>query len=111
MKCTQKDCYIHLGIGCSMGEPKPENCKYAEVEAKQSTFNIGDEITAKFKNFLGEELTVKGNIREILTGVLCCNDVISGRSFAVNFDEVLSHTSCLIEVGQALKGNVSNGSE
>lgn len=56
-----------------------------------SEFKVGDEITAKFKNFLDQELVVTGHIREIRSGVLCCNDNETGRSFAVNIDEVIAH--------------------
>lgn len=57
----------------------------------KSIFKVGDEITAKFKNHLGHELTVTGLIREVKNEVLFCNDNETGRPFAVNFDEVMSH--------------------
>lgn len=56
----------------------------------QGNFKVGDEITAKFKNHLDQELTVTGQIHEIKNDVLCCKDQETGRSFAVNSDEVVS---------------------
>ncbi|ENX33493.1 hypothetical protein F889_02153 [Acinetobacter colistiniresistens] len=63
------------------------------MNAKQE-FKVGDEITAKFKNHLNQELTVTGRIREVNNEVLCCNDLETSRPFAVNFDEVINHKVC-----------------
>lgn len=35
MKCSQKECYVDLGIGCSMGEPSLENCEHLPNEYKR----------------------------------------------------------------------------
>lgn len=68
---------------------------YVILDGKKTTecsqyheFKFGDEITAKFNNFMNQELIVTGIVREVKKGVLCCNDKITGRSFAINFDEL-----------------------
>lgn len=35
MKCTQKDCCVDMGVGCSMGEPNLENCEHLPTEYKR----------------------------------------------------------------------------
>ncbi|EPJ8738348.1 hypothetical protein QQA06_10680 [Acinetobacter baumannii] len=57
-------------------------------EPAMSEFKVGQEIKGKFKNFFGEEVVVDGRIREIKHGVLCCNEISSGRPFFVHPKEV-----------------------
>ncbi|MDM1021625.1 hypothetical protein QSV37_15130 [Acinetobacter sp. VNK23] len=46
MKCTKKNCYVDMGIGCEMGEPDPCDCKYAVKDVIQFIKDQGIE-TAK----------------------------------------------------------------
>lgn len=59
-----------------------------QKEPAMSEFKVGQEIKGKFKNFFGEEVVVDGRIREIKHGVLCCNEISSGRPFFVHPKEV-----------------------
>ncbi|MEI1709723.1 hypothetical protein V8Q18_09255 [Acinetobacter baumannii] len=53
-----------------------------------SEFKVGQEIKGRFRNFCGEVLVLEGRIREIKNGVLCCNELSSGRPFFVHPKEV-----------------------
>lgn len=60
----------------------------AVKEPAMSEFKVGQEIKGRFQNFCGEELVLEGRIREIKRGILCCNEISSGRPFFVHPNEV-----------------------
>ena len=39
MKCSKNDCHIDLGIGCSLGEPSPNDCKFKKAGRNKVYFH------------------------------------------------------------------------